>query len=166
MKTLLLLRHAKSDWADPVLEDHARPLNKRGRKSAPAIGDWIRDNDLAPDEVFSSDSVRTVETWDLSGLAGQAIFSRELYHAEPRTLFDCLAEAAGDRVMIIGHNPGISEFAARLLRTPPEHPRFVQYPTAALLVADFHIDDWADLVWHSGTAREFITPHQFGIGKL
>ena len=165
MKTLLLLRHAKSDWSDPNLSDHERVLNKRGRRSAPAIGAWIRDQGLAPDLILSSDSARTTETWELSGLEGDADFRRELYLAEAETMLYALSGATGGRVMMIGHNPGIGAMAERLVRTPPDNLRFYQYPTAALSVIDFPIKRWSEIEWGTGTIRAFVTPHQFGIGK-
>ena len=69
-RTLILTRHAKSSWDAPVASDHDRPLNKRGRKSAPAIGTWLKQNGWLPDEVISSTSARTRETWDRMGLSG------------------------------------------------------------------------------------------------
>ena len=165
MKTLLLLRHAKSDWSDPNLSDHERVLNKRGRLSAPAIGGWIREQDLVPDQVLSSDSARTMETWDRLQFDGVPEFRRELYLAEANAMLFALSGAAGERVMMIGHNPGIGSMAQRLVQEPPDHPRFLQYPTAALSVIDFPIDRWSEIEWGTGSIRAFVTPHQFGIGK-
>ena len=165
MKTLLLLRHAKSDWSDPSLSDHERVLNKRGRRSAPAIGDWIREQGLAPDQILSSDSARTRETWDRTGLSGAPDYHRSLYLAEAQSMLYALSGATGARVMMIGHNPGIGAMAESLARTRPDNPRFYQYPTAALTVFDFEIDDWSNVERGSGTVRAFVTPHQFGIGK-
>ncbi len=164
MKTLLLLRHAKSDWSDPNLSDHERVLNKRGRRSAPAIGTWISLQGLAPDQILSSDSARTMETWDRTGLDGTPEFHSSLYLAEAQTMLFTLSGATGDRVMMIGHNPGIGAMAEGLVATPPDNPRFMQYPTAALSVIDFQIKKWSDVEWGSGTIRAFVTPHQFGIG--
>lgn len=161
MKTLLLLRHAKSDWSDPNLSDHERVLNHRGRRAAPAIGNWVREQGLTPDQILSSDAARTVETWKRTGLDGTPEFNRALYLAEAAAMLFSLGDATGERVMMIGHNPGIGEMAERLAQTPPENPRFFQYPTAALTVFDFPIERWSDIDWNTGIARAFVTPHQF-----
>jgi phosphohistidine phosphatase len=165
MKTLLLLRHAKSDWSDPNRSDHERVLNKRGRRSAPAIGDWIRQHKLAPDQILSSDAARTIETWERTGLEGEPEFHRTLYLAEAGTMINALSGANGERVMMVGHNPGIGSLAERLAKSPPDNPRFFQYPTASLSVLEFPIERWPDVEWNTGTLRAFVTPHQFGIGK-
>ena len=73
-------------------------------------------------------------------------------------MLDILRAATGDTVLMIAHNPGIAEFAERLVATPPAHPRFADYPTGATLVARFDIADWADLAWHSGTPADFAVP--------
>lgn len=75
-----------------------------------------------------------------------------------------LSGAIGERVMMIGHNPGIGAMAEGLARTPPDNPRFMQYPTAALSIIDFPIEKWSEIEWNTGTVRAFVTPHQFGIG--
>ena len=75
-------------------------------------------------------------------------------------MLDALRAAQADTVLMIGHNPGIAEFAARLVATPPAHPRFDDYPTGATLVADFEIADWADLAEHTGRAADFVIPRE------
>lgn len=159
-KTLILMRHAKSSWDHPGLEDHARPLNKRGRKSAKVLGTWLRANDLVPDEVLSSDSERTRETFALLGLDLAADFTRALYHADAMAMQAVLRGATGDRVLMIGHNPGISEFAINAIDEPPQHTRFFDYPTGATLVADFPIDDWTAFRWSTGHAAQFVVPRE------
>lgn len=159
MKTLLLLRHAKSSWATPGQDDHDRPLNPRGRAAATAMGDWIRAQGLAPDAALVSDAARTVETWQRLEMHGvQAQILPALYHAMPDTLLNALRQASAARVLMLGHNPGIGAFAAQLLSRAPDHARFADYPTAALLVARFDIDTWQDLHWGSGQAMAFVTP--------
>jgi phosphohistidine phosphatase len=71
-----------------------------------------------------------------------------------------LAQATGDCVLMLGHNPGIAEFAAQLVRTPPDHPRFRDYPTCATLVARFDIDSWSALEPHNGTVLDFVIPRE------
>ena len=158
--TLILTRHAKSAWDTSAPSDHARPLNQRGQRSAPAIGDWLRDIDMIPHQVISSSAQRTRETYDLMGLDVPAIFIERLYHATADVLFQVLREAEHRRVQILGHNPGIADFAHQLLRNPPDHSRFEDYPTGATLVATFPIDNWSDLSWGSGKVVDFTVPRE------
>lgn len=157
-KTLILMRHAKSDWDDPLMRDHERPLNPRGRAAAPRIGKWITDQGLQPDLTLCSSAVRTAETWALSGLDADVRFDKRLYHATADTMLSVLREATGETVMMIAHNPGISDLAERLVQTPPEHPDFWRYPTAATLIATFEIESWTDLGFGTGKTIAFTLP--------
>ena len=160
MKTLVLMRHAKSSWNHPDLSDHARPLNKRGRKSAEALGGWLRDNGWLPDMVLSSDSTRTKETFDGLGLDVPVTFTRALYHTDTMGMKAVIRDATGDTVLMLGHNPGIAEFAANLVRNPPDHHQFFFFPTCATMVATFPIDSWANLRWGIGTVQTFVIPRE------
>ncbi|AVO38099.1 SixA phosphatase family protein [Pukyongiella litopenaei] len=157
-RTLILTRHAKSSWDDPMLPDHDRPLNGRGQRSARAIGTWMRDRGWLPDQAISSTSRRTRETFAGLALDLDASFTGDLYHASAGEMFETLRGAGGERVLMLGHNPGIGWFAERLLAVPPDHPRFADYPTCATLVARFPIQDWADLAWGTGKALDFVIP--------
>ena len=138
---LILTRHAKSDWDDPTLPDHDRPLNGRGRRSARALGDWLASRGYDPEEVLCSSALRTRQTWDC---VSQAVFETRpdlriepaLYHAAPETILQVLRTATVPTVMMIGHNPCIAAFAAMLPARPPMDPQFRSYPTAATLVGD------------------------------
>lgn len=158
MKRLILMRHAKSDWSDPRLDDRARPLNGRGRSSARMLGDWLRAHDLLPDAALVSDAARARETFARLKLVCDARFLSDLYGAGPDTMLRCLRRAQGETVLMIGHNPGIGWLAQTLVADPPPHPRFFDYPTGATLVAGFDIADWAE----AGTGRtvEFIVPRE------
>ncbi len=160
--TLVLIRHAKSDWDDPLLDDHDRPLNTRGTHDAPRIGAWLAAQGHVPLAAHVSTARRAVETWD--GVASafpdvKVSYHRRLYHAPPSAMLHVLNDAAGATVAMVGHNPGIAEFAARLLISAPDHPRFADYPTCATLIARFDADDWSDVGFGMGTAVDFITPH-------
>jgi len=161
---LILVRHAKSSWDDPSQDDHDRPLNARGQASAPKIGKWLAEKGHFPAEVVSSTALRTVETWQLmAGYLGEATVMRRdpgLYHAPAERMLDALNRCAASPVLMLGHNPGIAEFAARLLRRPPSNPRFESYPTCATLVADFAGDDWSKVDFGTGDAVDFITPKE------
>lgn len=83
----------------------------------------------------------------------------ELYHAEADDILTALRAVAGaETVLILGHQPGVGEFAARLVATPPEDPDFDRYPTAATTVIEFETSDWAAIDWAGGRARDFMTP--------
>lgn len=160
-RRLILTRHAKSDWDEPTLPDHDRPLNARGRRSARALGDWLASRGYDPEEVLCSSARRTLETWDR---VADAVFETrpafrsepDLYHASPDTMLRILRTASAPTVMMIGHNPGIAEFAAQLPARAPMDPQFRRYPTAATLVVDFQIDSWAEVRPGEGSVLDFV----------
>ncbi|MEL7013764.1 MAG: histidine phosphatase family protein [Pseudomonadota bacterium] len=160
MRRLILMRHAKSSWDSPMISDHERPLNARGTRSAKALGEWLRRNAFAPDEALVSDAARTQATLTGLALALTPRLLSKLYHAGPETMFDTLRDATGSSVLMIGHNPGIAEFAAALVSHPSDHPRFYDYPTGATLVADFEIEAWNDLKLGMGEVKAFIIPRE------
>jgi phosphohistidine phosphatase len=162
MKRLILMRHAKSDWNSEAGNDHARPLNTRGREAALALGGWLRAEGLIPDEVLCSTATRTRQT--LAGLdlpEGTATrFEQDLYHAEAEVILTTLQGARGDVVLVLAHNPGIAEAAARFVTEDPDHAQFTAYPTGATLVADFDIGNWTDARVGEGVARHFMVPRE------
>lgn len=162
MLRLILMRHAKSDWTHIGTADHDRPLNKRGRSAATALGAWLQAQGHIPDEVLCSTAERTGQT--LMGLniepAPQTRFIRALYLAEPRAMIETLHEAKGTCVLMIGHNHGICEMANLLVERPPAHARFVDYPTGATLVCDFDMGTWSEVHWHQGRVVDFIIPRE------
>lgn len=160
---LILIRHAKSAWDDPLAEDHARVLNARGRSAATALGAWLAARGHVPDQIFSSDSARTEETVAriLPALPTRPKLTllSQLYHAEPDMLMDVLMGASGQTVAMVAHNPGIALFANRIVSAPPAHTRFSDYPTAATLVATFDAPVWGGIDWKAGQTVDFVTPH-------
>ena len=159
-RRLILMRHAKSSWSDPLAEDHQRPLNDRGRRSARAVGDWLRDKSYLPDQILSSSSVRTRETCAGLNLEADKRFLDGLYHASAKTMLEVLKQGTGRCVLMLGHNPGIAWFASELVEHPPQHPRFSDYPTCATLVVDFPIDTWHALRPGSGRVIDFVIPRE------
>ena len=160
--TLILTRHAKSDWDDPLLSDHDRVLNARGRGDAPKVGAWLRAQGHVPDAALVSSARRTQETWELLspafGTAVPMTVVPGLYHAEAEQILEHLRGAEGRTIMVIGHNPGIGGFAHRIVEDPAAHPRFIDYPTCATLVAEFPGEDWSRVDWWSGRVVDFIVP--------
>jgi phosphohistidine phosphatase len=145
VKQLLLLRHAKSSWDDPDLDDHERPLNKRGRREAPRIGRLLRHEDLVPDCIVTSTALRARTTAqsvaEACGYAGEVILARNLYAAEPA---EYLRVAAGldedpDTLLLVGHNPGIEELLGILIG------KARSMPTAALARVGVPIGSWKEL---------------------
>src|SRR5215470_18877532 len=120
MKTLLVLRHAKSSWNDPALHDHERPLNKRGQRDAPRMGELVREYGLIPDVVISSDAVRARLTAEAvaetARYAGQILLDPHLYMACAADILSLLPTVRenADRVMIVGHNPGLEKLVEQL----------------------------------------------------
>ena len=166
MKTLTLLRHAKSGWDDPGCRDFDRALNAKGKRAAALIGGYLRNAGASFDHVVASPAVRVVET--LAGVEqgyGRtlgAAFDRRIYLASAVTLLDVVHEAPTDatRILLVGHNPGLEDLALWLVPNSDDPPRVAleaKYPTATL--ADIAFDGtWADL--KPGTARltQFIRP--------
>ncbi|REJ87389.1 MAG: histidine phosphatase family protein [Planctomycetota bacterium] len=143
MKTLLVMRHAKSSWDNPDLLDHQRPLKKRGLRDAPRMGRWLVEHELMPDLIVSSPAVRARTTAELVAEAchcDEAIrIVDDLYPGSPR---DWIAAAAAiregvNRLLMVGHNPGIEDFLETLTG------EFVRMPTAAIARLDVTIDDWS-----------------------
>ena len=145
MKTLILLRHAKSSWDYPELSDLERPLNKRGRRDAPKMGKWLKNNTGVPDLILSSHSVRTLATISKVGhelgLKGEYYQTNpELYHASPGTLEQIVRSCPDevDSLLIVGHNPGLTEFANQLCFAHP----ICNIPTCGIFGIRFKVDQW------------------------
>lgn len=160
---LILMRHAKSDWSLSG-DDHDRPLNPRGARSAKALGEWLRSKGNVPQAALVSTALRTRQTFDLLGLDIVPQLDPGLYLADEATLQNALQDCTDQTVLIIAHNPGIAGFAADLLASPPPHARFQDYPTGATLVADFDCQSWAGLHMGTGHCIDFIVPRELTDG--
>jgi phosphohistidine phosphatase len=144
MKTLLLLRHAKSDWDASYGADHDRPLNDRGSDAARQVGHLVVSLGLVPDLVLSSTAVRARTTAELAIEAGdwdsELVLDRGLYGSGVDEVLDIVATAAaGDLVMIVGHQPTWGSLVFRLTGVPTE------IKTATLAVVSLPIEDWGAL---------------------
>jgi phosphohistidine phosphatase len=145
MKTILILRHAKSSWDNLQLSDHDRPLKKRGKRDAPRIGKLLLDEGISPDLIISSSAKRALSTADLVAntcdYSGDVLTTRSFYHADPETYLGYLNKIDNDlqSVMVVGHNPGIEE----LVSTFTGH--YERMPTAALAQFKLLIDSWLEL---------------------
>ncbi len=171
-RTLLLLRHAKSSWSDPTLADFDRPLNKRGRKAAPLMGEYLREHGLVPELVLCSAARRAVETWDLAGEAmskgraapSQIKYLRSLYLAPPSRMLAALRRTpdTAESVLMVGHNPGFEHLAMGLTGpgSKPEAQRDMEakFPTAALAELRFEAKHWRDIAPETGKLVRFVIP--------
>lgn len=142
VKTLLVLRHAKSSWDTPGISDRERPLNKRGRKAASRMGALVAHKEIEPEVILSSTAERTRETVarlvEAADFEPELRFLDELYLAQALTYLEVLADLGShvETAMVVGHNPGLEELVSGLAA------RHVRYPTAALSVIRLRIDAW------------------------
>lgn len=168
MRELLLLRHAKSSWADPGQQDIDRPLNARGSAAAAAIGRAMVSRGLRPDRILCSPARRTRETWarasqEFDGLP-TALMLDELYDfGDGEALHRAVARNGGtaSRLLVVAHNPAIHGLALALTQRSPQALRRQieeKYPTGALAILGFDIDDWAKLVPMTGKLIDFLRP--------
>ncbi len=147
MKTLYLVRHAKSSWSFDDLSDQQRPLNDRGRHDAPRMGKALKERDIKPDLVVSSSAVRALSTAVL--LARELDYPHDKIRVEPRIyasdretllgIIQALPDPA-ESVLLVGHNPTITEVANALSPTD-----FQELPTAAVVCLRFQTDTWAEV---------------------
>ena len=163
---LIITRHAKSSWSDPLLRDHDRPLSGRGKRSSELIGQWLSCNGHAPGHVMCSSARRTQDTWrGISAIVGKPELVEilpELYHAGPGEMTRTALRARHSPAMIIGHNPGIGGFAEWICAEPPDHPDFMRFPTGATLVCDMDERVWRTAMHRAGTVLAFTVPRELG----
>ncbi|MFK7987618.1 MAG: histidine phosphatase family protein [Sandaracinaceae bacterium] len=156
MLRVILMRHAKSSWKTDAPTDHARPLNKRGRKAAPKVAAQLARMGWAPELVVSSDSTRTRETFARMELGVEAVFLEDLYHAGPEAVGPIL-RAFHDKVtsvLLLGHNPGWEEVLTWLSGSDEE----LKTGCAALLERD--VERWADAAGPGWQLRAMIRPRE------
>lgn len=171
MKTLTLLRHAKSGWDGPAQRDFDRGLNGKGRRAAQAVGRHLRSEGLRFDHVVASPAVRVQQTLDeVRGAYGGKLdpaWDRRIYLAAASTLLDLVRELpdAHGAVLLVGHNPGLEDLV--LLLVPDAGPEAQggprgdveeKYPTASLAELSFAIDHWADAAEGGATLTRFTRP--------
>ena len=165
MKTLYVLRHAKSDWDDPALRDFDRPLNERGRNAAKAIGRELHKRGIEPDLVLSSPALRAKQTIDgVQEGFGQDFDPIEIpriYNAEPETLIDLVRStpSGAKRLMIVGHNPGLQELVLALSENGELRDEAAQkYPTGTLAEIHFDAREWPDVALGTGRLVTLLKP--------
>jgi phosphohistidine phosphatase len=156
MKTLLLLRHAKSSWKDQDLADFERPLNDRGRKAAESVGNFLAREDVNIDLVISSPAVRARQTIELvlraANRSPELRFDQRIYEASPARLLEITSQIEDDRksVLLVGHNPGMEELLALLVGVE-QH-----MPTASLAKIALSSKKWDKIVAEKGVLESFV----------
>ncbi len=165
MKTLTLLRHAKSSWGVPSQRDFDRPLNPRGEKAARAMGRELLRLGIVFDSALASPAARVVGTIAGLGEGGRPIapdYDQRIYLAPARTLLGIVraADDSHDRLLIVGHNPGMEQLALLLARGDAlREQAAAKYPTGALAEIRFDEPSWRDIGEGTGTFERFIRPH-------
>jgi phosphohistidine phosphatase len=168
MKRLTLLRHAKSDWDDPVKRDFDRPLNGRGERAAALIGQFAKSKRMAFDHLVASPAVRVIETLDTFfesyGERLEPNWDRRIYLASSVTLIDVIRDIpeSADNALLAGHNPGLEDLILDLVadngQSPLRDDVEVKLPTASLTVLDLAVDRWADVGKDCGALTSFTRP--------
>ena len=157
MKRLILMRHAEAGWHINT-DDHERPLSASGIRDAKKIGSWLKEKAYIPDEVISSTSVRTRETLSYLLLDCPQIFERSLYLADADQMKSTLQTLLSETVILLAHNPGITELAYDLMNHEEKHENFMDFPAASTLVIDFKADRWSEVKSDSGIFVDFVMP--------
>ncbi|MEA3390866.1 SixA phosphatase family protein [Sphingobium sp. CCH11-B1] len=168
MKRLTLLRHAKSDWDDPVARDFDRPLNRRGEKAARLMGEHAARKEMRFDLLVASPAVRVVQTLETFfagyGETLETHWDRRIYLASAPTLCDVVRDLpdSADNVLMAGHNPGFEELILELVpddgASPLRDDIETKFPTASLAVLDLPIDRWAEARASIATLASFTRP--------
>ena len=167
MKTLTLLRHAKSTWDDPVARDFDRPLNRRGKKAARTVGQEMRAQGLAFDRIVASPATRVVETLaevaEGYGRPLTAEYDQRVYLASADALLELVRDTDGavERLLLVGHNPGLEGLALLVTRERDDPLRgeiAVKYPTGTLAEISLPVERWRDVAPGGGRIARFIRP--------
>jgi phosphohistidine phosphatase len=165
-KQLLVMRHAKSSWANPGLTDFQRPLNKRGLRVAPQVGAFVHQQGLVPDLVVSSTAVRAKTTAEIfiqncEGVGeDQLNVDQDFYHAPASVYLDYLnrfSDESANTLMFVGHNPGLEDLVERL------SGGWEILPTAAVAHFDLGADRWSDIVFSRATLKNLWRPKEIHI---
>jgi len=167
MKSLYLMRHAKSDWGDYTLPDHERPLNERGCEAAAKMGAYFDTNGISPALILCSTAKRTRETLDIlisnSGITAPTEYCADIYEASVQTLMSLIKDkgANNSSLLMIGHNPGFHMLGLELSK-PSEGNAYQKLlhrlPTGALMEIEFDGETFSEIASQTGHLRSFIRP--------
>jgi len=171
MLHLYLLRHAKSSWNEPALKDFDRPLAPRGWNTAPLMGEYMQNKGYQPDTILCSPAKRTRETLDMVerhlAKPHHIYMNKAIYHADSSKLLELVRSAARNtqKLLLIGHNPGIQELALTLAGDGDRQSwqnMWSKYPTAALAVLSFDVENWPQIKARAGKLIDFKSPKMLG----
>lgn len=164
MKTIILVRHAKSSWKDLSLDDFDRPLNKRGKRNAPFMGTKLKEKQIKPDLILSSPAKRARKTATAIAKAigypkKKIIFDENMYHSSALYLYQMVRslDDAHETIMLFGHNPDFNEFADMLLKINPVH----NIPTTGVYCIRFKGNGWEKVLEGKGESVFFDYPKQY-----
>ncbi|MBX2963786.1 MAG: histidine phosphatase family protein [Cyclobacteriaceae bacterium] len=160
MKTLIIVRHAKSSWDNPTLSDFNRPLNDRGLHDAPRMAKRFKEKELIPERLISSPAKRAHDTAIIiAGIIGypetSIIQNKKLYHAEEDEILDVVQgfPEPDDVIMLFGHNPGLTDFANRLMDIHIDN-----IPTCGVAASSIAVDRWKEVNWSTAKLLFFDYP--------
>jgi len=163
MKTLFVIRHAKSSWENPDIDDMVRPLNQRGKESTILLGNWLKNHKIKPDYFISSPATRALHT--AINIASWIYFNKakididaSIYFGGTKAIIDKLLSldklsAAPESVFIVGHEPYLGELVQRLTKDELE-----KFPTCAMYRIHWDAATWAEAMQMQGSKVDFITP--------
>jgi phosphohistidine phosphatase len=162
MKTLYVIRHAKSSWADPIASDFERKLNDRGKRDAPQMGKRLKEKDIHPDLVLTSPAKRALST--ANRIAEVLKYSKDkiktvttLYHADEDTILSVIQDVKNkhETVMLFGHNPGLTDFVNAISSV---EINIDNIPTCGVVALSLPVDSWEDVSWKSAKLLFFDYP--------
>ena len=164
MKTIVLVRHAKSSWKDLRLDDFDRPLNKRGKKNAPFMGNKLKERQIMPDLVLSSPAKRARKTATAIAKAigypkKKIVFDDNMYHASARHLFEMVRDLDDkyETIMLFGHNPDFNDLADMLLKKNPVH----NIVTTGVYCIKLNVDQWQKVLEEKGEPVFYDYPKRY-----
>lgn len=158
MKTLLILRHAKSSWDNPDIAVFDRPLNSRGLEAVPVMGGMLYKNHIQPQKILSSPAKRARQTAILiketAQIEANINYVEGIYEASPLRLLNIVSEVEDkvDSILLIGHNPGLEGFVKMLTRESYE------LPTATIVRIDLDIESWHEITVNRGKVSLYVRP--------
>lgn len=162
MKKLILIRHAKSDWSNPLSEDFLRPLNKRGKKNAPLMAKVLKEKNIRPDLIISSPSIRTKQTLEYFikelNYNDEVRFEESIYEAPYENLLKVIKDIPNihKTVFLMGHNPGLCDLTNFLV-----DKSFENIPTCGVVEIDFDVKNWKDISKENSNLISFKYPKKY-----
>lgn len=163
MKTLFLIRHAKSDWSDDSVKDHDRTLNSRGFRVAPKMAMFLKESEISFDKIFSSSAIRAKTTAEFIAerINDENILEEmpELYMATSRQLLNIVNQLddSFEKVALVGHNPDFTYFAEYLTNEAIGH-----LPTCGIVQIEFDLDSWTQVSQNLGKLKNLFIPEELG----